>query len=74
VHARRTGLLPEEHRPKIFHTKNPHSTPTFLVDGQVAGSWRYEKGRIALEPFGRLSSADRRELKDEADRLTEFHA
>ena len=74
VHARRAGLLPEEHRPKIFHTKNPHSTPTFLVDGQVAGSWRYEKGKIALEPFGRLSASDRRELKDEADRLTEFHA
>ena len=56
VHARRTGILPEEHRPRIFHVRNPHSLSTFLVDGQVAGSWRYEKGRIALEPFGRLDT------------------
>lgn len=25
VHARRTGILPEEHRPKVFSTKTPHS-------------------------------------------------
>jgi winged helix DNA-binding protein len=74
VHARRTGVLPEEHRPKIFGIKTPHSFPTFLVDGQVAGTWRYEKGRIALKPFGRLDAADRRALDEEADRLAEFHS
>ena len=74
VHARRTGILPEEHRPKIFGIKTPHSFPTFLVDGQVAGTWRYEKGRIDLTPFGRLDAADRRALKEEADRLAEFHS
>ncbi len=74
VHARRTGVLPEEHRPKIFGIKTPHSFPTFLVDGQVAGTWRYEKGRIALQPFGRLDAADRRALDEEADRLAEFHS
>jgi hypothetical protein len=74
VHARRTGLLPEEHRAKIFSARNPHSFPTFLVDGRVAGTWRYEDGRIRLDPFGRLDPATRRELKQEADRLAEFHA
>jgi len=74
VHARRTGILPEEHRPRIFSTKNPHSLPTFLVDGAVAGAWRYEKGRIALEPFGRLDRAAERELRAEAERLEGFHA
>jgi hypothetical protein len=73
VHARRTGILPEEHRPKIFGIKTPHSFPTFLVDGQVAGTWRYEKGRIDLTPFGRLDAVDRRALNEEADRLAEFH-
>ena len=73
VHARRTGVLPEVHRPRIFHTKNPQSLRTFLVDGQVAGSWRYDQGKIALEPFGPLAANDRRELQDEADRLAEFH-
>jgi hypothetical protein len=74
VHARRTGVLPEEHRTKIFGIKIPHSFPTFLVDGQVAGTWRYEKGKIALQPFGRLDAAERRALTEEADRLAEFHS
>ena len=74
VHARRSGILPEEHRPKIFHTKNPQSTPTFLVDGAVAGTWRHEGGRITIEPFGRLDAATRRALDSEAERLAVFHA
>jgi Winged helix DNA-binding domain len=74
VHARRSGILPEEHRPKIFHTKNPQSTPVFLVDGEVAGTWRHEGGTVRLEPFGRLDAATRRELDSEAERLAAFHA
>lgn len=73
VHARRTGVLPEEHRPKVFNTKTPQSVPTFLVDGQVAGTWRYEKGRVTVEPFGRLDAATRRELDAEGERLAAFH-
>ena len=32
-------ILPERFRPLVFDTKTPHSTPTFLVDGAVAGKW-----------------------------------
>jgi hypothetical protein len=46
VHARRTQILPERFRPLVFNTKTPHSVATFLIDGQVAGTWRYERGRI----------------------------
>ena len=74
VHARRTGILPEEHRSKLFNVKTPHSMNTFLVDGQVAGSWRYDKGKVELEPFGRLARSDLRALRGEADRLAAFHA
>jgi hypothetical protein len=74
VHARSTGILPEKHRSRVFNVKTPHSVNTFLVDGEVAGAWRYEKGRVSLEPFGRLSKAVRRELDDEAKRLAAFHA
>jgi hypothetical protein len=74
VHARRTGVLPEEHRPKIFRVRNPHSSPTFLIDGAVAGTWRHDGGSIALEPFARLDAADERALREEADRLADFHA
>jgi hypothetical protein len=55
-HARRTGVLPEKYRPVVFHTKNPPSVPTFLVDGSVAGTWRYQKGAVEVEPFERLRS------------------
>jgi len=73
AHARRAGVLPEEHRPKLFSSKSPQSFPSFLVDGRIAGIWRYEKGRIELEPFGRLDAATRRALGEESDRLAELH-
>jgi hypothetical protein len=69
VHARRTGVLPEEHRPRVFNTRTPQSVNTFLVDGEVAGTWREEKGRVTIEPFGRLDRSLRRELDQEAERL-----
>lgn len=68
------GILPEEYRPLIFDTKTPQSVGTFLVDGSVAGTWRYEGGGIRLEPFRRIDRATRRELDEEAERLAAFHA
>ena len=47
--------------------------PTFLVDGAVAGTWRYEAGRVQLDPFERLDPSVLRELRDEAERLAAFH-
>ncbi|CAN5688124.1 winged helix DNA-binding domain-containing protein [soil metagenome] len=73
VHARRTQILPEEHRPLVFHTRTPHSFPTFLVDGQVAGRWRFEDGRVQLEPFSELSSSAVAELEAEAAGLAALH-
>jgi hypothetical protein len=52
----------------------PQSVGTFLVDGAVAGTWRLVEARVTPEPFGRLDPATRREVRDEADRLTDFHA
>lgn len=74
VHARRTQILPERYRPLVFNTKTPHSVATFLVDGAVAGKWRYEKGRVLVEPFEPLPRRVLRELHDEADHLASFHA
>jgi Winged helix DNA-binding domain len=73
VHARRSGILPEEHRTKIFNTKMPQSIGTFLVDGAVAGTWKLDDGRIRTEPFAKLDARVRRELADEAERLAELH-
>ena len=73
VHARRTGILPEAYRPLIFSTKTPHSVGTFLVDGSVAGTWRYEAGRIETTPLRRLDRATLREVGEEASRLRELY-
>jgi hypothetical protein len=74
VHARRTGVLPERFRPILFNTKTPQSLPTFLVDGRVAGSWSYEKGRVVASPFERLPAGAPSEVAAEAERLAAFMA
>jgi Winged helix DNA-binding domain len=74
VHARRTQILPEEFRAQIFNTKTPHSFNTFLLDGQVAGTWRHEEGEVRLSPLRPLTAQERAELDDEAQRLAAFHA
>jgi Winged helix DNA-binding domain len=74
VHARRTQILPEQYRTRVFGTKTPQSVNTFLVDGRVAGTWKYDRGRVVVEPFERLARDVRREVDEEAARLTGFHA
>jgi hypothetical protein len=74
VHARRTQILPERFRPKVFDVKTPHSVPTFLIDGQVAGTWKHEGGRVVVSPFEPLPRAARRELDDETTRLAAWLA
>jgi hypothetical protein len=74
AHARRTLILPEEHRSKVFHVRMPQSIGTFLVDGQVAGTWAPKANRIEWEPFAPLSARVRRQVAAESDRLTALHA
>jgi hypothetical protein len=73
VHARRTLILPEEYRSLVFHTKNPQSVPTFLIDGQVAGTWKHENGRILLDPYEPINRTVRRDLEEEAQGLAALH-
>jgi hypothetical protein len=77
VHARRTQILPEEYRPLVFSTKTPHSVNTFLVDGQVAGTWRVErtkaKAELVVRPFGRLGRDARAAVVGEGERLVRWH-
>lgn len=73
VHARRTQILPERHRPKIFGTKTPFSFPTFLVDGAVAGTWRHDAGRIELAEFEPLPPRVRKQVEQAAEPLAAFH-
>ena len=74
VHARRTGILPEEHRPRVFSNRNPFSVGTYLVDGRVAGAWSLRDGEIVLDGYSRLRAADQRAVDEERESLEAFHA
>ena len=74
VHARRTGLLPEAHRPRVFTSKNPFSVGTVLVDGRVVAAWSVRDGRIGVEPYEDLRRRDRDAIEDERAALEAFHA
>lgn len=74
VHARRTGLLPEVHRPRIFSSRNPFSVGAVLVDGRVVATWSQRDGRIAVELLEDVSNADRRSIEDEREALEAFCA
>ena len=69
--ADRTRVLPEEYRKTVIKM-NGDVAQTFLVDGVVAGMWRAENGRVAIEPFAPLPRTARREVEDEAKRLETF--
>jgi hypothetical protein len=73
VHARRTGLLPEEHRPKVFSTRNPFSVGACLVDGRVVGGWSWRDHAIVLEPFEDIPRSQRRAVERERADLEAFH-
>ncbi len=80
----RTRVLPAEHHAAV-NRPNGDVLPTFLVDGLVAGTWRYEtgtatakstrhvgKGLIELVALSKLRPADRRALEGEARALGRF--
>jgi hypothetical protein len=73
AHARRAQILPEKYRDRVFSTRNPFSLGTVLVDGQVAAAWSVQNGRIAVEPYERLTRSVRKEVDEEAERLAAFH-
>jgi uncharacterized protein YcaQ len=69
-HTDRTRILRDEHRRTVIRAGIVD--PVFLVDGFVAGRWRFENGRIALEPFAPLTPAVQRRLAQEGERLASF--
>ena len=68
--ADRTRVLPDELRATVI--KGGDVLQTFLVDGVVAGTWLFERGRVITEPLGPVPRAAQRELKEEAARLEAF--
>jgi len=72
AHADRTRILPEAYRKTVIK-RNGDVLQTFLVDGFVAGTWKFADGRVALEPFEPLPRRVRQGLESEAKALAAFH-
>ncbi|MEY2416177.1 MAG: hypothetical protein QOH53_1511 [Ilumatobacteraceae bacterium] len=73
AHCRRSGILPEEFRTAIFHTKIPQSVGTVLVDGSVAATWAWRNDHVDVHELAKLTAAQRRAVAREADQLTVFY-
>jgi hypothetical protein len=70
-HDDRSRIIGDEHRTHLFRDRLMRA---FLVDGFVAGTWRFNGDAVELEPFGPLRKSDRTALDAEAQRLREFLA
>jgi hypothetical protein len=53
-------------------TVNGLFRPFALVKGRAAAAWSIQKGKVVLEPFGRLSKADREALTQDAADVERF--
>jgi len=67
----RDRIVPCPYRRNVY-TVNTVMPATFLVDGFVAGTWRYERGHVRMEPWRRLTKTERSELRGESERLADF--
>jgi hypothetical protein len=74
VHCRRSGILSEEFRKLIFHTKIPQSVGTVLVDGSVAATWAWRNDHVEFDELAKLTARQRRDVAAEAERLTAFYS
>jgi hypothetical protein len=73
AHARRAQILPDVDRRRIFRTTLPQSLPTFLVDGQVAGTWKYADGQVTLDHWRPVPERWSAVLSGEVERLVALH-
>ena len=75
AYADRSRLMADEHRGRIV-TKNLQVRATFLVEGQVAGTWKVERKKkaavLVLEPFAPLAKKMLAALEPEALALLRF--
>ena len=73
AHRDRSRIVPPEYVDVVFNKKNATTRNTFTIDGFVAGAWRIEKKRIAVEPFAPLPARARREVDAEGERLLAWY-
>ena len=67
----RDRIVPDRLAKRVY-TVNTVMPATFMLDGFVAGTWRFKRGRVRIEPWRRLTKAERAELQGESERLADF--
>jgi len=72
-HQKRTRVLADEHRSRVYMSGNLRVANTILVDGFVAGVWKIgtvkKAAALVIEPFAPISKADRDTLTEEGEQL-----
>ncbi|SNT25603.1 Winged helix DNA-binding domain-containing protein [Asanoa hainanensis] len=70
---RRTRILPDEHKERVYLKRNLRWLPTLLVDGLVAGVWSAETKRgvvtLTVTAFGKLAKTATAEVEAEGEAL-----
>ncbi len=70
-HAERSRIIAPEHRVAV---SGDRLLRTFLVDGFVAGTWRFDGGTLHVHPVRPMAEADLDAVLEEAERLVAFIA
>lgn len=68
AHADRSRVIAGEHR-SLLTTKNLRVRAVVLVDGMVAGFWKLERKRVAVEPVRKLLKREQQAVDAEGERL-----
>ncbi|MGW3812540.1 winged helix DNA-binding domain-containing protein [Streptomyces sp. NPDC005046] len=66
-HADRSRVVPADLKGRTWQGNQAYCT--LLVDGFLSGLWKLEEGALVVEPFGRLSTAQRDEVAAEGERM-----
>ncbi|AYC37629.1 winged helix DNA-binding domain-containing protein [Streptomyces griseorubiginosus] len=66
-HADRTRVVPKEYWGRSWQGNQAYCT--LLVDGFLAGVWKLDGDTLVVEPFGRLTKAQREEVVEEGQRM-----
>lgn len=70
-HRDRTRVIAGEHRARIPLTQGP-IIGSLLLDGFAAGTWKLTDATVTVEPFRRITKAERAGVEAEADALIRF--
>jgi Winged helix DNA-binding domain len=75
AHRDKDHLLSAKHYKRVYRNQGWIS-PVVLIDGAVAGVWSHKlqgkRLRVDVEPFGKLSKAERAGIEREAEQLAQF--